>query len=223
MALRGYSAVSDYRAQASGNTVNTGTVGLDFSQYTPRTSLPSHGLPVWMLLAFIAGLLMNFMPCVLPVMSIKVLSLVQQAGESRRRALAMGVAFAAGMMAVFLALALVAILFGLGWGEQFQSQTFLIAMIAIVFAFALSLFGVYEFRVPRVGALATHATREGLGSAFLKGMLASLLATPCSGPFLGSTLAWTLTQPPVIVLLIFAHAGIRDGLTLCVFQRTPPC
>ncbi len=208
-------------APATGSVAEDGNAGIDLSQYTPRSKPPAHGLPVWLLLAFLAGLVMNIMPCVLPVVSLKVLSLVQQAGESRARALGMGVAFAAGMLTVFLALAALAILFGLGWGEQFQSQTFLVAMIALVFAFALSLFGVYEFGMPPVGALAARTTREGLGSAFLKGMLATLLATPCSGPFLGSTLAWTLTQPPVTVLLIFLTLGCGMAFPYVVLSAHP--
>jgi len=210
------------KARSTGKAANNGDSPIKLPHYTARTDRPSHGLLVWMLLAFVAGLLLNIMPCVLPVVSIKVLSLVQQAGESRRRALGLGLVFAAGMMTVFLALAVVAILFGLGWGEQFQSQTFLIVMITIVFAFALSLFGVYELGVPQaVGSLAAHTTREGFGSAFLKGVLATVLATPCSGPFLGGTLAWTLTQPPIIVLLIFGMLGFGMALPYVILAIHP--
>lgn len=195
---------------------------IDFSQYMPRSSRPAHGLLVWMLLAFVAGLVLNVMPCVLSVVSIKVLSFVQQAGESRRRVLGLGLVFAAGMMTVFLALAAAAILFGLGWGQQFQSQAFVIIMIALVFAFALSLFGVYEFGVPRAAnALAAGAAREGYGSAYLKGVLATVLATPCSGPFLGSTLAWTLTQPPTTVVLIFGMLGLGMAVPYVVLTAQP--
>jgi len=205
-------------ASSSGND----GAAVDFSQYAPRTSRPAHGLLVWMLLAFVAGLVLNVMPCVLPVVSIKVLSFVRQAGESRRRVLGLGLVFAAGMMTVFLALAAAAIVFGLGWGQQFQSQTFLIIMIALVFAFALSLFGVYEFGVPRaVNALASGSTREGFGAAYLKGALATVLATPCSGPFLGSTLAWTLTQPPAIVVLIFGMLGLGMAVPYVVLTAQP--
>ena len=195
---------------------------VDFSQYTPRTNPSGHSLPAWLLLAFVAGLVMNIMPCVLPVVSIKVLSFVQQAGESRGRVLGLGLFFAAGMITVFLALAAAAILFGLGWGQQFQSPVFLIVMIALVFAFALSLFGVYEFGVPSaVGSLAAGAPREGYGSAYLKGVLATLLATPCSGPLLGSTLAWTLTQPPPVVLAIFGMLGLGMALPYVVLTAQP--
>lgn len=212
---------SETPAPAQTNSTNH-PAPIDYSQYTPRTSQPGHGLLIWMLLAFVAGLLLNIMPCVLPVVSIKVLSFVQQAGESRQRVMAMGLIFAAGMLTVFLALAVAAILFGLGWGQQFQSQAFLITLIALVFAFALSLFGVYEFAVPTaVGALTATTTREGLGSVYLKGVLATLLATPCSGPLLGSTLAWTLTQPPGIVFLMFSMLGLGMALPYVVLTMHP--
>jgi len=208
--------------QIPADSTGTADPAIDFSRYTPRTSQPAHNLLVWMLLAFVAGLAMNIMPCVLPVVSIKVLSFVQQAGESRRRVLTMGLFFAAGILTVFLALAGAAILFGLGWGQQFQSQAFLITMIALVFAFALSLFGLYEFGVPgTLNSLAANTTREGFGSAYLKGALATLLATPCSGPLLGSTLAWTLTQPPAIVLLIFGMLGFGMALPYVVLTAHP--
>ena len=153
------------------------SVGLP--EYKPRTDRPERGLLGWMLLAFVAGMILNVMPCVLPVVSIKILSFVQQAGQSRRRVLALGLAFAAGMIIVFLALAVGAILLGLGWGQQFQSRTFLVVMIAVVFAFALSLFGVYELGVPStINGLATSASKEGLGGSFLEGVLATVLATP---------------------------------------------
>ena len=194
----------------------------DMTRYTPQTSQPTHGLLMWLLLAFVAGLVLNVMPCVLPVVSIKVLSFVQQAGESRRRVFGLGLVFAAGMMTVFLALAGAAILFGLGWGQQFQSQTFVIIMIAVVFAFALSLFGVYEIAVPRsIGTLAAGASREGYGSTFMKGVMATVLATPCSGPFLGSTLAWTLTQPPLTVFLIFSMLGLGMATPYVVLTAHP--
>lgn len=191
-------------------------------RYVPRSNRPVHGPGIWLLLAFAAGLLLNVMPCVLPVMSIKVLSLVQHAGESRRRTVGMGMAFAAGMLLVFLLLASAAIAFGLGWGEQFQRPTFLIAMIAVVFAFALSLLGVYEFGVPRaVGALATQAPCEGYAGAFFMGVLATLLATPCSGPLLGSTLAWTLAQPPATIVTIFAMLGAGMALPYVLLTIHP--
>lgn len=192
-----------------------------FPEFRPRTEAEEHGLLAWLLIAFLAGMILNVMPCVLPVISIKVLSFVQQSGEDRARIFKLGVAFAAGIVVVFWVLAGLAIGAGLSWGEQFQSQAFLIAMIGIVFAFALSLFGVYELGVPvPVGQLG-GTRREGAPDAFFKGMLATVLATPCSGPFLGSTLTWTLAQPPVTVVAIFTALGLGMALPYVVLTANP--
>jgi thiol:disulfide interchange protein DsbD len=200
-------------ASQAGAAIDKDSLSL-LPEYRARGDRPERGLLAWMLLAFVAGMVLNVMPCVLPVVSITVLSFVQQAGENRRRMFALGLAFAAGTMAVFLALALTAVLFGLGWGEQFQSQTFRVIMVGAVFAFALALFGVYWIGVPRAvgGLAANNASREGIGGAFLKGALTTALATPCSGPFLGSTLAWALAQPPLTVFMAFSAMGLGMAL-----------
>lgn len=193
-----------------------------FQEYSTRSEEKSHGLGIWLLLAFIAGMILNVMPCVLPVVSIKVLSFVQQAGESRSRILGLGLSFAAGIMVVFLALAGLGAFAGQGWGEQFQSPTFLIVMIGVVFAFALSMFDVFELGVPRgVSALAGRAPREGMVDAFFKGIMATVLATPCSGPFLGSTLAWALAQPPLTIFLIFTMIGLGMATPYVILTANP--
>lgn len=193
-----------------------------FPEFRPRREPVERGLLTWLLLALVAGALLNVMPCVLPVISIKVLSFVQQAGEDRRRVLALGLAFAAGIVTVFLGLAAFAAAVGLSWGEQFQSSGFLVAMIGIVFAFALSLFGVYELGVPAgVGNLAAGPPREGLLDAFFKGMLATALATPCSGPFLGSTLTWTLSQPAAVIFAVFLALGLGMALPYVALTANP--
>jgi len=193
-----------------------------FPDFAPRGEAGGYSMGTWLLLAFVAGILMNVMPCVLPVISIKVLSFVQQAGESRGRMLALGSLFGAGMLAVFWALAAAAIVLGMNWGEQFQSPAFMVVMISVVFAFALSLLGVFTLGVPRsVGVLAAGPDREGLADAFFKGILATLLATPCSGPFLGSTLAWTLDQTPLTIFGIFTMLGLGMGLPYVVLTAFP--
>lgn len=194
---------------------------VDFPQYSVRDQPSERGLGMWLLFAFIAGVILNVMPCVLPVVSIKILSFVQQAGESRARIFQLGLAFSAGILAVFLALAAAAAFAGKGWGEQFQSQQFLVVMIAIVFGFSLSLFDVFEIGVPdQVGSLAAQR-KEGLGDAFFKGMMATVLATPCSGPFLGSTLAWALTQPSTVVFLIFTFVGLGMAAPYVLLTANP--
>ena len=201
----------------------TDYAAITFGDYAPRDGGGGgHNLGIWLLIAFLAGMLMNVMPCVLPVISIKILSFVQQAGESRGRVLALGSVFGAGMLLVFWALAIAAMTLGLNWGEQFQSDGFMVVMVTIVFAFALSLLGVFTLGVPRqVNTLAAGMGREGLGNAFFNGMLATLLATPCSGPFLGSTLAWTLAQTPLTIFLIFTMLGLGMALPYVVLTAFP--
>lgn len=195
--------------------------------YQPRergigTSGESKSLLLWMVLAFIAGSILNVMPCVLPVVSIKILSFVNQAGESRGRIFALGLAFGAGILSVFLVLGALAALLGLGWGQQFQSATFLVIMTSVVFAFALSLFGVFEIGLPNaVGQMAGTQKQEGLLGAFSMGILSTILATPCSGPFLGSTLAWAVTQPKLTIMAIFGMAGFGMAAPYLVLTSNP--
>lgn len=182
----------------------------------------SQGLGKILLLAFIAGMILNIMPCVLPVVSIKILSFVNQAGESRSRIFLLGLSFAAGIIAVFLTLGGFAAIAGLGWGEQFQKPWFQISMIGVVFAFALSLFGLFEIGVPAaVGQAAGTQKQEGLFGAFSMGIFSTLLATPCSGPFLGSTLAWSATQPAMIAFLVFAVAGLGMAFPYAILTSNP--
>lgn len=193
-----------------------------FDEFGARETGEERSILVWLLLAFVAGVILNVMPCVLPVISIKILSFVQQAGEDRKRIFLLGLSFSAGIIVVFLALAGVAISLGIGWGEQFQSETFKVVMIGVVFAFALSLFGVYELGVPKaVGSMAGAPQREGLGDAFFKGMLATVLATPCSGPFLGSTLTWTLSQSETTIFLVFLTLGVGMAFPYVLLTANP--
>ncbi|MBI3466434.1 MAG: hypothetical protein HY000_25760 [Planctomycetes bacterium] len=175
-----------------------------------RTQRQIGGLAAALGFGFLAGLILNVMPCVLPVISLKIHSFVKQAGEERQRVRLLGLAFGAGIVFVFLILAGLAAFAGLGWGQQFQSDKFLVAMIALLVLFALGMFEVYAFRLPGFVSDVEAATahREGIAGSFAKGMLATLLATPCSGPFLGATLAYALTQPPAMIFAIFAAIGL---------------
>jgi thiol:disulfide interchange protein len=153
---------------------------------------PQASLAWYMLMAALGGLIMNIMPCVLPVISIKVLSFMQQAGEHPRRVFHLGLVFAAGIMVSFLGLAVVVVVMhriGLkvGWGFQLSNPYAVIVLAAIMFTFALNLFGVFEIVVPgkAMSKLSAAEAREGLSGAFFKGVLATVLATPCTAPFMG--------------------------------------
>lgn len=181
-----------------------------------------HSLLVWLLLALLAGLILNITPCVLPVISIKVLSFVQQASESPAQVFKLGLAFSLGMLVVFNILAVLATALGLVWGQHFQSPTFTIAITAVVFAFGLSLFGVFTLGVPQsVGDLAVKAEREGYTGSIAKGALATVMGTPCLGPFLGPVLIWASVQPPAMVFLVFNTIGLGMALPYVLLTANP--
>ncbi|RLS53208.1 MAG: hypothetical protein DWH91_14860 [Planctomycetota bacterium] len=161
-----------------------------------------------LLLAFIGGIIMNVMPCVLPVIAIKVLSFVQQAGESRSRIFALNLVYSLGVIAVFVGLATLAAFLKIGMGELFQSDRFNVVMAGVVFVMGLSLLGVFEFQMPGALGSAGGTHREGLPGAFFTGMLATLLATPCIGPFVGPVLAWTIKQDTSVIYMVWTMMGL---------------
>src|SRR6267154_2294357 len=172
---------------------------------------PARGIFTFLLFGFLGGLILNLMPCVLPVISLKIFGFVQQAGQSRQKILRSGIAFAIGIFAWFIALAVLLIaLKGAGhdvtWGGfQFTNPYFVLALSVIVLVFALNLFGVFEVSLPQPvtrSLLSTSERKDYLGS-FLQGVFATVLATPCTAPFLGTALGFAFTQSAVIILAMF--------------------
>ena len=154
------------------------------------------------------------MPCVLPVLSLKVFSLIRHAGEKRGGAWKQGVAFAAGVLISFWILAglLIALESAgqhLGWGFQMQSPGFVLALVFLFFLLGLNLFGVFELGTSLVG-LDVKATSGlgGLASSFANGALATLAATPCTAPFMGSAVGFAAQQPAAISLLVFTALAL---------------
>jgi thiol:disulfide interchange protein DsbD len=202
-----------------------------------RTAGGRQPLFLYMFFAFLGGLLLNVMPCVLPVIALKVFGLVKMAGDRPARIKGLGVSFAAGILASFLALALVVIILQLagqqvGWGFQFQEPRFVIAMAALVFAFGLSLFGVFEITLPGAvvtGISSTIAHRDGngkgqgsgYGASFGEGVFATVLATPCTAPFLGSALGFAFAQPWWVILLIFTCVATGMAIPYVVLTARP--
>jgi thiol:disulfide interchange protein len=164
--------------------------------------------------AFLGGIILNLMPCVLPVLSLKVFSLIRHAGENPRGAWRQGAAFTAGVVLSFWALAGVLLALRaagghLGWGFQMQSPGFVLALIFVFFLLALNLFGVFELGTSLVGLDAKAAAHtDGLLGSFLNGALATLAATPCTAPFMGSALGFAAEQPPAVSLLVFTALAL---------------
>lgn len=177
-----------------------------------------------LVLAVVGGFLLNFMPCVLPVIGLKVMSFVNQAHGNRRQVFMLNWYYFLGLMAVFLVLATLAAVFQFGWGKQFQSTGFNLALAATVFVFALSMLGVWEIPLPGFvgsGAAAEASEQEGPLGAFLKGALTTVLATPCTGPFMGTALTWAAKQPPPVIYATFTALGLGMGLPYLAIGMFP--
>lgn len=205
-----------------------GSDDIDTTPFPRGVDEAEHGSLGWfLLLAFLGGLILNVMPCVLPVIAIKVMSFVQQAGESRGRILALNAVYSVGVIAVFLGLATLAVgitVSGdkLGWGGLFQKPEFNLFMACVIFAMGLALLGVFEIPLPGfIGSAAGGAHQEGLGGAFLTGVFATLLATPCTGPFMGPTLAWSVQQPAATTFLVWGMMGVGMAFPYLVFGFFP--
>ncbi len=161
---------------------------------------------------FVGGLILNIMPCVLPVIGLKILSFVEQSGHNRRKAFMLNVWYSFGLLAVWFMFASLAV--GpqhLGWGELFGRAWFTITLTAVVFVMALSFMGVWEVPLPTFlgsGKASELASHEGAVGAFFKGVLTTFLATPCSAPIFGPALVWATAQPAWLTYAVFLSAGI---------------
>ena len=169
-----------------------------------------------LVLAVIGGFILNFMPCVLPVLSLKMFSVVSHGGQADRKIRLSFAATAAGILVSFLILALIFASLKLagasfGWGVQFTQPIFILALLVVLLGFALNLFGLFEIpNIPGLGGLG--ANQRGFLGDFTSGILATLLATPCSAPFLGTAIGFALAAPVMILILIFMFVGV--GLAL---------
>lgn len=210
--------------------VDPNAPGIDMDQIQPQTSGGPQAMSIWKVLglALLGGLLLNFMPCVLPVVSIKVISLARHAEHEPATLVKQGLVFCLGIMATFVALAAVVALIQaggtkLGWGFQFQNPTFLIIMSAVIFAFGLSMAGVFTIKPPAALTEAGEALaeKEGYLGSFFKGVLATVLGTPCVGPFLGPALGYAFSQSAAAVFLIFGAVGVGMAIPYAAMVANP--
>ena len=177
-----------------------------------------------LLLAFAGGFILNFMPCVLPVIGLKIMSFVDQAGSDRRRIFQLNLWYVFGILSIFWVLAALAA-GGMGWGQQFSNQTFSISLIALVFAMALSFLGVWEIPIPgfATSSSATElSSKEGVSGAFFKGIITTLLATPCSAPLFGVAYGFAVQSGSTLIsFLIFTVVGLGMGLPYLLIGAFP--
>src|SRR6266487_3608652 len=193
------------------------------------SAAPARGIFTFLLFGFLGGIILNLMPCVLPVISLKIFGFIQQAGQSRQKILRSGIAFAAGIFAWFIGLALLLIALKaagreITWGGfQFTNPYFVLALSVIVLAFALNLFGVFEISLPQSatrGVLGWTGAQGDVGS-FFQGVFATVLATPCTAPFLGTALGFAFTQSATVILLMFGSIALGMSAPYFLLSAQP--
>jgi thiol:disulfide interchange protein DsbD len=178
-------------------------------------------------LALLGGLLLNLMPCVLPVLALKAFAVAELAGSRRGEALAHGLAYTVGILASMLALAAVVLALRLaghevGWGFQFQSPVFLVVVSAVCVVFALNLFGLFEIGFVPGQLASVGAESVGARRSFFEGLLAVALATPCSAPFLGTAVGFAFATSGLFVVTIFLAIGLGLAAPFLAISVFPP-
>lgn len=187
---------------------------------------PDGGLLAALMAAFLGGIILNVMPCVLPILSLKALSITVSAQHSARRTRLDGILYAAGVLVCFIIVATALISLQqagkvIGWGFQLQSPHFVVAMCYMIFLVALNLSGI--FSLPSLFGNLSHTlgARGELSGAFFTGVLAALVATPCSAPFMATGIGYALGQPPMVALAVFVALGIGMAFPYTVICFVP--
>jgi len=196
---------------ATGAGRNAWSLGFNVAVSARDLTAPTNtDLLKFLLFGFLGGFILNLMPCVLPVISLKIFGFIQHAGQDRRRILRSGLAFIAGIFAWFVGLALLLIVLKsigreITWAFQFTNPWFVLIMSAVVLVFALNLFGIFEISLPQSAnrGLLGWTAREGDAGSFFQGVFATVLATPCTAPFLGTALGFAFTQSGWLILVMF--------------------
>ena len=219
-----------------GDQVPTGEITSVPTSGAGVSTAPTGGVPVlpvqplWRMLlyAFIGGLILNIMPCVLPVIALKILGFINHAQHEPGRVRVLGLIYAAGVLVSFLVLAGVVI--GVkaaghhaGWGMQFGSPVFVVCLTTLITLVALNLFGVFEVTLGgrTLSAAGQLASKQGAPGAFFNGLLATALATPCTAPFLAPALGFAFAQNSSIIVLIFLSVGLGLAAPYVVLSWNP--
>lgn len=225
---RGYSVRAMWPAgvTASVAPASTQTAEVPLAPAGNEPSGDAIDLPLALLLALAGGLILNLMPCVFPVLSLKALALVEQAALEPQSARRHGWAYLAGVVCSFAALADVLLLVKaagaeVGWGFQFQSPWFVLLVAYLMFAVGLSLSGVFQIGAGIAGVGSAWAARGGYVGSFATGVLATVVATPCTAPFMGAAVGFALTQSAPAMFAVFACLGLGLALPYCLLSHWP--
>jgi len=190
------------------------------------TQAPPYSVPSALLLAFLAGLILNIMPCVWPVLPLIVMRIVEQAEKNRGTSIAMGLAFCLGILLFFACLAganiILQVFYGtvLQWGDQFRNPAFLAAMALLLVVLALFMFGLFTITVPSSIA-GKSGSGKGYTGAIAMGFLAAILSTPCSFAILAAAFAWAQAQPLQLATIAIMVMGIGMALPYAVLTSMP--
>ncbi len=219
----------DADRSVSGLLVEAAVAGVPAEEAQLGANAPEgqgYTLGLALVFAFFGGMLLNLMPCVFPILSLKILGAASQGGENRTTIRNQGLVFSLGVILAFLALAGLLIILRaggaqLGWGFQLQAPIFVAFMAALFFAIGLNLMGVFE-----VGASLTRmggrvGDSEGYGESLMSGVLATVIATPCTAPFMGAALGFALTRSIPETLLIFGMLGVGMALPYLILSLAP--
>ncbi len=215
---------ADGSVQALDVRAQPGAVPLAQFVETGENASGSIGWPLALLFAFIGGLILNLMPCVLPVLAMKALAVAGKAGKAHGEAAREGLSYGAGAILSFLVLggAVMALRAGgqaVGWGFQLQSPAAVAGFSLLIFAICLNLSGV--FAIPGFGAGDTLTKRGGAIGAFFTGVLAVAVAAPCTAPFMAAALGFALTQPAAVGLLVFLVLGLGFAAPFIAIGLSP--
>lgn len=213
-----FAAALEMPGAASGDSAGFGQAGFSGAEEA--------SLPFILLLALAGGLVLNLMPCVFPVLSLKALSLVKIAQKDPGAAKMHGIAYTGGIILSFLAIAgiLIALQSGgsaVGWGFQLQNPVVIVLLIYLLFGLGLNLMGFFEMAGSFTSAGGRLTQGEGLSASFFTGVLATLVATPCTAPFMGTAIGFALTQTAFISLTVFAVLGLGLALPYLILSFLP--
>lgn len=169
----------------------------------------------------LGGLILNLMPCVFPVIGLKIMGFVRQAGEDRKKIALHGVAFALGVFACFAVLSGILFVAKLGWGYQLQNPWVVLSLMVLMFLLALNMFGVFEIGASATSVGGSLQTQHGISGTFFSGVLATVVATPCSAPFLGAAIGAAIALPAFQFFTAFAAMAAGLALPYLVLSLFP--